>query len=106
MLSIIVPTLNEEEYLPKLLESIKKQDFKDYEIIVADAGSEDKTLEIAKKRGCIITKGGSITVGRNNGAKVARGDIFLFLDSDVRKNFSHTFIQPIIQHGLKLMTEI
>ncbi|MCK4891044.1 MAG: glycosyltransferase family 2 protein, partial [Candidatus Pacebacteria bacterium] len=35
MLSIIIPTKNEEKYLPKLLRSIKKQSFKDYEIIVA-----------------------------------------------------------------------
>ena len=46
ILSIIIPTYNEEEYLPILLESIKKQNFKDYEIIIADANSIDKTREI------------------------------------------------------------
>ena len=46
MLSIIIPTLNEEKYLPKLLESIKKQDFTRYEIIVADADSIDKTKHV------------------------------------------------------------
>mgnify|MGYP001576753382 CR=1 FL=1 len=83
MLSIIIPTLNEEKYLPLLLGSIKKQDFFDYEIIVSDAGSEDKTLEIAQKYGCKIVRGGFVSTGRNNGAKAARGDIFLFLDADV-----------------------
>ena len=52
MISIIIPTLNEEKYLPLLLASIKEQSFdaaqdKDYEIIIADAGSKDKTLKIA-----------------------------------------------------------
>ena len=51
MLSIIIPTYNEEEYLPKLLNCIKNQTHKDYEIIVADANSKDKTRQIAKKYG-------------------------------------------------------
>jgi|SRR6185295_7803989 len=83
MISIIIPTLNEETYLPLLLESIKKQSFTDYEIIVADAGSTDATLEIAKKYNCNVVAGGLPGPGRNRGAEVAKGDILLFLDADV-----------------------
>jgi len=82
MLSIIIPTLNEEDNLEKLLESIHEQDFDNYEIIVADNGSEDKTLEIAKKYKCKITKGGLPAKGRNEGAKIAKGSLLLFLDAD------------------------
>ncbi len=82
-LSIIIPTLNEEKYLPLLLQSIKKQDFKDYEIIVADAGSTDRTIKIAKNYGCRIISGGLPAKGRNQGAKIAKGDLFLFLDADI-----------------------
>ncbi len=82
MISIIIPTLNEEKYLPNILESIKTQNFKDYEIIVADAGSKDKTLEIAQQYNCRVIPGGLPSKGRNEGAKVARGDLLFFIDAD------------------------
>ena len=94
MISIVIPALNEEKYLPKLLESIKKQTYKDYEIIVADADSKDRTIEIAKKYGCKIVKGGLPAKGRNNGAKAAKGDILLFLDADVQ--FGKDFLKNSI----------
>ncbi len=82
MLSIIIIAKNEQKVLPRLLKSIKKQTFKDYEIILSDAQSTDKTREIAKKYGCRIVKGGLPSIGRNNGAKASRGDALLFLDAD------------------------
>lgn len=83
MLSIVIITKNEEKLLPRLLKSIKKQSFKDYEIIVADAKSKDNTLKIAKQHGCRIVKGGLPAVGRNIGGRAAKREIILFLDSDV-----------------------
>jgi len=82
MISIIVPTLNEERHLPLLLESIKRQSFSDYEIIVADAGSKDKTLEVAREYNCRIIPGGLPAKGRNEGAKVAKGELLFFIDAD------------------------
>jgi glycosyltransferase involved in cell wall biosynthesis len=81
--SIIIPTLNEEKMLPRLLESIKTQDFDDYEVIVSDAQSKDSTREIAGQHGCRIVDGGLPAVGRNAGAAVAQGDFLFFLDADV-----------------------
>jgi len=82
-LSIIIPAYNEEEYLPGLLESIKNQDFDDYEVIVADADSDDNTRKIAEEYGCRIVNGGMPAVGRNRGAAAARGELLLFLDADL-----------------------
>lgn len=81
--SIVIPALNEEIYLPKLLKSIARQDFDDYEVIVADAGSKDRTIGIAKQHGAIVVKGGLPSIGRNSGARAARGEYIFFLDADV-----------------------
>jgi glycosyltransferase involved in cell wall biosynthesis len=81
--SIIIPTLNEEQMLPRLLDSIKIQDFYDYEVIIADAMSKDATREIARQYGCRIVNGGLPAAGRNAGAAAARGDFLFFLDADV-----------------------
>ncbi len=83
MFSIIIPTKNEEKYLPLLLESIKFQDFSDLEIIVADFNSTDRTREIAKSYGCIVVEGGMLAKARNNGARESKGDILLFCDADI-----------------------
>lgn len=85
MVSVIIPTLNEEKFLPRLLESIKKQDFRDYEIIVSDGGSSDKTRQIAEEGGCVFIEDKEHhhpSWQRNNGAKIAKGDTLLFLDAD------------------------
>ena len=81
-LSIIIPTLNEEKYLPILISQLKKQTFQDFEIIVSDGGSTDKTREIAQSFGCKVVEGGLPGKARNEGAKVAKGELFLFLDAD------------------------
>ncbi|MBN2567341.1 glycosyltransferase [Candidatus Woesearchaeota archaeon] len=83
-ISIIVPTLDEEEYLPKLLESVRHQTFRDYEIIVADAGSSDQTRAIARAYGAKVVDGGMPGAGRNAGARAARGELLFFFDADVK----------------------
>ena len=94
MISIVIPALNEEKCLPKLMECIKAQTYRDYEIIVADANSTDRTRNIAKACKCKIAKGGMPAVGRNNGARMAKGDLILFLDADVQ--FSKDFLRDAV----------
>jgi len=105
-LSIVIPTLNEEYFLPFLLSSIKNQTYKNYEIIVADAGSTDKTLEITKEYNCKLTDGGLPGVGRNKGAKIAQGEYILFLDADVLlpENFLKNTLTEFEEKNLDIAT--
>jgi glycosyltransferase involved in cell wall biosynthesis len=85
--SIIIPAKNEEQYIRLCLESLAALDFaKDrYEIILADNGSTDRTVEIALSAGVKIVNlpdKTTISAVRNGGAAMASGDILVFLDAD------------------------
>jgi len=85
MISVIIPTLNEGKYIESTLKSLINQDYKGkYEIIVADGMSRDKTVRVAKKFAdkVITVKQKGVSAGRNEGAKIAKGEILLFLDAD------------------------
>jgi glycosyltransferase involved in cell wall biosynthesis len=84
MISVIIPTYNEAKYLPDLLESLKSQTCNGFEIIVADSGSSDGTIELAKQAGAIVLEGEKkgVAEGRNRGAKAAKNEILLFVDAD------------------------
>lgn len=82
--SIIIPTLNEEVLLPNLLSDLQAQTFQNFEVIVADAGSRDQTVEIAKSLGARVISGGLPAVGRNRGAQESQGNFLVFLDADTR----------------------
>jgi len=103
-LSIIIPTFNEEEYLPFLLNSIKKQTVSPLEVIVCDAFSTDKTRSIAKASGATVIDGGLPAKARNEGAKKAKGDLLLFLDADVilPKNFLKNALSEFTKRKLDI----
>ncbi|MFA5778133.1 MAG: glycosyltransferase [Candidatus Paceibacterota bacterium] len=88
MISIIIPTLNEEKTIENTLRSLKELRDYDYEIIVSDGRSKDQTVEIAKRHGAKVVVYNSalrqtISNGRNLGASVASGGFFIFIDADV-----------------------
>lgn len=83
-LSVIVPAYNEANYIHKMLDSLKRQTFKSFEIIVKDGESSDSTVEIAKKLvdKTISSKDTSVSNARNQGAKYANGNVLVFVDAD------------------------
>lgn len=89
-LSIIIPALNEENYLPLLLQSIAEQNFHGkLQVIVVDGQSEDNTVRVAKRFQNkipdleIITVKRGIGYQRNKGAEKAKYEYLLFLDADM-----------------------
>ena len=89
--SIIIPALNEEVALPLLLEDLANQTFKNFEIILVDGHSEDKTVEKAKgfakklpRLTITNSKQRNVSTQRNLGAKVAKGKYLFFNDADNR----------------------
>lgn len=89
MFSIIIPALNEETLLPLLLTSLSEQTDNDFEVIVVDGQSEDKTVEEARKFRDVLPRLTVVTSPvrclpdqRNFGAGLARGEWFIFSDAD------------------------
>ena len=92
MLSFIVPAYNEEFELPHTLEAIRDaaQD-RQYEIIVGDDASTDRTAAIAREVGSklVSVNRRQIAAARNAGAHAASGDVLFFVDADTRINRRH-----------------
>ncbi len=89
MFSIIVPIYKIEKYLPECIESVQKQSFDDYELILVDDGSPDgcgaicdKYAEDDRHISVIHKKNGGLSAARNSGIEAAKGDYIIFLDGD------------------------
>ena len=89
MLSVIVPTYNREDCLYAMLESLHKQSFKDFEVIVVDQSEDVSPEKIAKILGCCkgvryfqIDKKGR-PLSKNFAIGEAKGDVLLFCDDDI-----------------------
>ena len=86
-ISVVIPAFNEEQLIGKCIKALKNQTFpkKDYEILVIDNKSTDKTAEIAKKLGVTVIpynqkQGFSVT--KQFGVKQAKGEIIAITDAD------------------------
>jgi glycosyltransferase involved in cell wall biosynthesis len=95
--SIIVPTLNEENYVGSLLSDIAEQTKDAAEIIIVDGRSKDGTASVVERFPNVDLLIGSPPVAsqRNLGGRKAKGDVLVFLDADVRlpKSFLEDFLE-------------
>jgi len=84
--SVIIPTYNRSKYVTKAIDSVLAQTYKDNEIIVIDDGSTDDTRNVLAPYMDHISyfyqENAGVSVARNNGIKIARGEWIAFLDSD------------------------
>ncbi len=85
LLSIIVPTLNEENHIGDLLASLQLPNTPEYEAIVVDGASTDRTSEISKANGAVVEIRPKLKEfpSRNVGAEISNGDILVFTGADV-----------------------
>lgn len=100
VLSIIIPTLREEKFLERTLENLKPLSIP-HEIIITDGGSEDRTVEIARRytdKIVIWDKPHRQTFGeaKNTGAAIASGDFLVFIDSDVLIPSPQSFFEELL----------
>ncbi len=103
--SIIIPALNEEKYLPKLLGDLSEQSFRDFEVIIVDGGSKDKTISLANsfadklpKINVLNSARAHVCTQRNLGAKHAQAEVLIFSDADNR-------LPPYFLQGIKYQWE-
>lgn len=103
-LSIVIPTLNEERHVGKLLSVVASQTRRPDEVVVVDAGSQDETVSIVRRFPFARLLEGTppVACGRNLGGWDTTGDIVIFLDSDVRlpEDFFEDFIADFERRGL------
>ena len=87
MISVVIPLYNKEAIIKKSLESVLTQDYDDFEVVVVNDGSTDKSVEIVKsihdpRMTLIEQENGGPSKARNTGVKNAKGEWILFLDAD------------------------
>jgi glycosyltransferase involved in cell wall biosynthesis len=87
--SIVIPALNEEKFLPQLLESLTRQTHIDFEVVVVDGASRDRTVAVAEafrdrlpKLTVVVSATAGLPLQRNLGARAASGRWLVFIDAD------------------------
>ena len=105
-MSILIPTLNASSVLENCLESIKKQNYptEKIEIIVADGGSTDGTVEMAKKYGAVVVENKLKTgeAGKAAALRAAGGEFVALIDSDnilPDGEWLNQMIEPLLKHA-------
>lgn len=106
MISIIVPALNEEKLLERMLRQFTPDVVREYglQIVVSDGGSTDRTLEIARRHAHKVVENSAgikqtISLGRNEGARAADGEVLVFLNAD-------TLVQDLRRFFPRMLEEL
>lgn len=108
MVSIIIPVYNSEKYIECCLQSVFAQTYTNYEVIIVDDGSTDKTISIInrivkrKEHVVLLRKpNGGVSSARNFGIQYSRGEYVTFIDSDdiIDRDYLSTLITPLVENN-------
>jgi len=104
-ISVVIPAYNASKYIGKMLLSLSKQTYRNFEVVLVDDGSTDDTLEVVKKSQCLFDgslkivakKNGGVSQARNLGIQIATGEFIVFVDADdtVENNYLHLLVSPL-----------
>ena len=105
LISVIVPAYNVEKYIKTCLDSLINQTYSNFEIIVVNDGSTDQTEEILRsyqsnpKFRIYSQENGGLSAARNQGLKLANGELVCFVDSDdsVKSDYLEKLVAPFIE---------
>lgn len=108
-ISVVIPTYNEEKHIKDCIESLLRQSYPNFEIIVVDDGSIDKTVQIlndfASRQKIILLKQNHLgpAHARNLGVDFSGGEILVFVDADMifEEDFLKDLVNPIVNHKSK-----
>lgn len=112
LISIIVPVYNVEEYISRTIESILKQTYLNFELILVDDGSTDKSRDICEKFAKIderifvfFQNNRGVSAARNKGISKSRGKYIIFIDSDdwVSPKMIETYLNQMIRENSELV---
>jgi len=114
MISIIIPTLNEERYIGRLLVCLCSQKFKNFEVIIVDGKSTDCTIKVAKRYRkslrlkTVESTERNLSYQRNLGVDHSQYDNLLFLDADVKfgKSFLNKLTKQVRKRKLDIATGV
>ncbi len=112
LISVVIPVYNAEQYLDRTIQSVVQQSYKNWELIIVNDGSTDRTKDLLEsyhvfdKIRVIHKTNSGVSHSRNVGAELAKGSYFCFLDSDdlltpdcLRKRVEALGDQPALVHN-------
>jgi glycosyltransferase involved in cell wall biosynthesis len=104
LISVVIPLYNKEPHIKRAIDSVLAQRVQDFEIIIVDDGSTDKSSEVVKsftdsRIRLIQQKNQGVSATRNRGAKIANSDLIALLDAD--DEWAPTFLETIIRLNKK-----
>ena len=100
--SVVIPCYNHAHFLEQAIESVLKQSYSDFEIIVVDDGSTDNTAEVAGRYSpvrYVYQENAGLSSARNTGLRHSRGEFLVFLDADDR------LLPHALETGISCMRE-